>query len=155
MLTKISFTLLSFVVVIFSFSINSFADDEPCIQCHEKISPGQVADWRTSQHFKEGITCSTCHGEEHSNEKDVNLVQLPDEHVCAECHETQFEQFKKGKHNFGWTSLNALPVTHVEPDELMEGGRGCGGCHNMVLKLRHKKRNCELKVIAIKNNYLR
>ncbi len=56
MLTKIGFTLLSCVVVLFIFSINSF----------------------------------------------------PDEHVCAECYETQFQQFKKGKHNFGWKMMNAI-----------------------------------------------
>lgn len=38
------------------------------------------------------------------------------------------------KHNYGWTSLNAIPATHLAPDELMEGGRGCGGCHNMGMK---------------------
>jgi hypothetical protein len=98
------------------------------------------------------VTCSVCHGEAHQGAKDAKLAQLPDEQVCAECHEEQFNQFAKGKHNFGWTSLNALPVTHVEPDELMEGGRGCGGCHNMGIKSEAQKKDQRDKGYRYQNN---
>ncbi|MBL7092446.1 cytochrome C [candidate division KSB1 bacterium] len=152
MVKQICLFVLVFTFLLIFFNSILFSDDEPCVQCHIKISPGQVADWRTSQHFEEGITCSTCHGEEHNSKENVNLVQFPDEHVCGECHDTQFEQFKKGKHNFGWTSLNALPVTHVEPDELMEGGRGCGGCHNMGIKTEAQKKELREKGYRYQNN---
>jgi hypothetical protein len=118
----------------------AFGAEEACVTCHRKISPGQVADWESGIHSQEEVTCSTCHGEEHKGAKDAHLVTLPDEYVCAECHEVQFEQFAKGKHNFGWTAMNAMPITHVEPDELMEGGRGCGGCHNMGIKSEEQKK---------------
>ena len=98
------------------------------------------------------MTCSTCHGEEHKGAKDGHLAQLPDEHLCAECHEEKFDQFSKGKHNFGWTSLNAMPITHVEPDELMEGGRGCGGCHNMGIKSEDQKKEQRAKGYRYQNN---
>ncbi len=111
-----------------------------CIECHKKVSPGQVKDWSVSKHAENDITCDVCHGDAHTSAKDVDKAVLPDEHKCAECHEEQFNQFKKGKHQFGWTSLNALPITHVEPDELMEGGRGCGGCHNMGIKTEAQKK---------------
>ena len=71
--------------------------------------------------------------------KDYKLAVLPDEKVCAQCHEDQFGQFTKGKHNLGWSSMMALPVTHLEPDELIEGDRGCGGCHNMGVKTEAQK----------------
>ncbi len=122
--------LLGCSVAMICFTAPALASEETCITCHKTISSGQVADWESSQHSNEEVTCSVCHGDAHTGAKDAKLAQLPDEHVCAECHEEQFDQFAKGKHNFGWTSLNALPITHVEPDELMEGGRGCGGCHN-------------------------
>ena len=144
--------ILTFAVIIISLSISSFADEESCVKCHEKITPGQVADWRISQHYEEGVSCSNCHGEEHNSSKNVDLVQLPDEQVCGECHDTQFEQFKRGKHNFGWTSMNAMPVTHVEPDELMEGGRGCGGCHNMGVKSEAQKKEQRDKGYRYQNN---
>lgn len=134
------------------FSSTAAAKVETCVKCHEKISPGQVADWKASKHFKEDTTCSDCHGEKHQNEKDANLASFPDEHTCAQCHEDQFNQFAKGKHNFGWTSMNALPVTHVEPDELMEGGKGCGGCHNMGIKTEAQKKEQLAKGYRYQNN---
>lgn len=110
-----------------------------CVDCHTKVSPGQVQDWQSSKHAGEDVTCSTCHGEGHQTADDVEKAQLPDEALCAECHEEQFTSFSHGKHNFGWTSLNAIPGTHYAPDELIEGGRGCGGCHNMGIKTEAQK----------------
>ena len=139
-------------IVMFCFPALASAAEEVCIGCHRTISPGQVADWESSNHSKEGVTCSVCHGDKHKSGKTAHLAQLPDEHVCAECHEEQFDQFAKGKHNFGWTSLNALPITHVEPDELMEGGRGCGGCHNMGIKSDEQKKDQRDKGYRYQNN---
>ncbi len=107
---------------------------DKCVECHTKVSPGMVADWKTSEHSKNDVTCSTCHGDAHSTAEDFLKAKLPNEAVCAECHEEQFESFKKGKHNYGWAVLNAIPATHMAPDELIEGGRGCGGCHNMGIR---------------------
>jgi hydroxylamine dehydrogenase len=144
--------ILVCLLVMFCFTGLALAAKEPCITCHNDISPGQVADWESSKHSKEDVTCSVCHGEGHKGAKDAHLAQLPDEQVCAECHEEQFDQFTKGKHNFGWTSMNALPVTHVEPDELMEGGRGCGGCHNMGIKSKAQKKEQRDKGYRYQNN---
>ena len=145
-------------IAVFCFScllflpVNSFAKQSECIKCHKKISPCRVDDWESSKHSKEDVGCSVCHGEKHTNAKDAKLAVLPDEHVCKECHEEQFEQFAKGKHNFGWTSMNALPVTHIEPDILMEGGKGCGGCHNMGIKTEEQKKDQRKKGYRYQNN---
>ena len=146
------FALLGCSIAMFCFTTLAIAAKDVCVNCHKTISPGQVADWESSKHSKEEVTCSVCHGDGHKGEKDAQLAQLPDEHVCAECHEEQFNQFAKGKHNFGWTSLNALPITHVEPDELMEGGRGCGGCHNMGIKSDEQKKDQRDKGYRYQNN---
>ncbi|MFH1148043.1 MAG: multiheme c-type cytochrome [Pseudomonadota bacterium] len=127
------------------------AKDETCIMCHEGVMPGQVRDWQSSKHSRSDVSCSTCHGS-HTGRKDAELVRLPDEQVCAQCHEKQFREFAKGKHNYGWTSMNALPITHVEPDELMEGGRGCGGCHNMGIKSEAQKKELKEKGYRYQNN---
>ena len=139
-------------IAMFCFTGLAIGAEEACITCHRDISPGQVADWESSKHSEEDVTCSVCHGEEHTNAKDFKKVTLPDEHVCAQCHEEQFDSFVKGKHNHGWTSLNAMPVTHVEPDELMEGGRGCGGCHNMGVKSEAQKKEQRDKGYRYQNN---
>ncbi len=130
----------------------TLAKENKCISCHKKVSPGQVKDWSVSAHAKNDVTCNVCHGDAHTSAKDVAKVVLPDEHKCAECHEEQFNSFKKGKHQFGWTSLNALPVTHLEPDELMEGGKGCGGCHNMGIKTEAQKKEQHEKGYRYQNN---
>ncbi len=128
------------------------ATENPCVACHLKTTPGLVADWQASLHSKNEVFCSNCHGEKHRNNKDSDLARLPDEHVCAECHEEQFDQFSRGKHNFGWSSMNALPITHMEPDLLMEGGKGCGGCHNMGIKSDAQKKDQLSKGYLYQNN---
>ena len=128
------------------------AEEEGCITCHRGVSPGQVADWETSRHAKMRVTCSVCHGEAHMSAEDADLVSFPDENTCGECHEDQLAQFARGKHNFGWTSMNALPVTHLEPDVLVEGGRGCGGCHNMGIKSAEQKADQLAKGYRYQNN---
>ncbi len=135
-----------------AFAGNPPDTENVCVACHLKVTPGLVADWQASQHSKEGIVCSECHGDKHRNSKDSNLVRLPDERVCAECHQEQFDQFARGKHNFGWNSLNALPITHMEPDILMEGGKGCGGCHNMGIKTDAQKKDQLAKGYRYQNN---
>ncbi len=128
------------------------AAEENCVTCHRQVSPGQVADWEVSKHSKMDVTCSTCHGEKHTSASDANMAQFPDEKKCAECHEAQFNQFAKGKHNFGWTAMNAIPATHFAPDELIEGGRGCGGCHNMGIKSEAQKKDQAEKGYRYQNN---
>lgn len=125
---------------------------DACISCHEKISPGQVQDWRVSRHADEGVSCDTCHGDEHGSKADYKEAKLPSEQVCKECHEEQFDQFSHGKHNMGWKVLNVIPATHLAPDELMEGGRGCGGCHNMGIKTDAEKADQLAKGYRYQNN---
>jgi len=144
-------SLLALCVAIV-FSGPSWAKEEACISCHSGKTPGLVADWKASKHYQERVSCSACHGTKHKSSKDSGLARLPDERVCAECHEEQFDQFVQGKHNLGWKAMNALPVTHVEPDELMEGGRGCGGCHNMGIKSEKDKEELRKKGYRHQNN---
>ena len=72
------------------------AAEESCVQCHRGVTPGQVMDWESSRHHKMGISCDECHGDGHTGADDAHLATLPDEHVCAGCHEEQFEQLLGG-----------------------------------------------------------
>jgi hypothetical protein len=144
--------LCAVTIVGVGFATAAFAEEDACVSCHRGISPGQVADWEASKHAENDISCSDCHGDKHTGASDAALVELPAETVCGECHEEQLAQFSKGKHNFGWTSMNAMPITHVEPDELMEGGRGCGGCHNMGIKSEAQKKEQRDKGYRYQNN---
>lgn len=149
-----------FIVVFFSLLVafllvpnTAFTEDgKVCINCHRSVTPLLVKDWQASEHSNNDVACPICHGSKHKSRKTVHLAVMPTEVTCSECHEEQFEQFTKGKHNFGWTSLNALPITHMEPDELMEGGKGCGGCHNMGVKSEAQKKDLHEKGYTYRTN---
>ena len=58
---------------------------------------------------------------------DEAAVPTPD--VCGQCHGTQVAQFSSGKHALAWAALKAMPTTHELPMILVDGMKGCGGCH--------------------------
>ncbi|MCP5106302.1 MAG: cytochrome C [bacterium] len=121
-------------LVAVSFLLVSSLPAQKCVDCHKKLTPGIVVDWELSKHSKNDVTCSTCHGENHTTDKDAANVRIPTPEVCAECHEDQVAQFKKGKHAFAWAALKAMPTTHHKPMALIDGMKGCGGCHKIGLK---------------------
>ncbi len=73
------------------------AATQPCVKCHEGITPGVVADWQLSKHAQNGIDCETCHGDGHTTATDVAKVKMPTAETCGQCHETQLGQFKQGQ----------------------------------------------------------
>ncbi len=107
---------------------------QACIECHSKITPNIVSDWRLSKHAGADVSCDSCHGTGHMSKEDVAKVNIPTPDTCAQCHGTQVEQFKGGKHAFAWAAMKAMPTFHYQPMALMEGMKGCGGCHKIGLK---------------------
>jgi len=105
-----------------------------CVECHKTVSPGIVGDWELSKHFENEVGCAVCHGEDHTTADDIASVTLPTPATCNDCHDEQVEQFSKGKHAFAWAALKAMPTTHALPTTLVDGMRGCGGCHKIGLK---------------------
>jgi hydroxylamine dehydrogenase len=107
---------------------------ETCVECHKTVTPSIVSDWQLSKHSQNAIDCSACHGEEHTSAADVANVKIPTPETCATCHEERVQQFKAGKHAFAWAAMKAMPTAHWQPMALMEGQKGCGGCHKIGLK---------------------
>ncbi len=105
-----------------------------CVNCHKTVTPTIVTDWELSEHSKDGVSCADCHGSEHTTEADVDEAAVPTPEVCAECHSDQVAQFSKGKHALAWGVLKAMPTTHQLPSTLVDGLKGCGGCHKIGLK---------------------
>ncbi len=105
-----------------------------CVQCHSAITPRAVGDWKLSAHSREDVGCDACHGDGHNSADDVANVKLPTPETCAECHEERVEQYKKGKHALAWAAMNAMPTIHAQPTALIDGMKGCGGCHKIGLK---------------------
>lgn len=112
----------------------SVASAQVCLPCHRKVTPGIVADWELSKHSKNKIDCSECHGNEHKSAQDVAQAKIPTPDTCSNCHEARVKQFKSGKHAAAWAAMKAMPTAHWQPMALMEGMKGCGGCHKIGLK---------------------
>ena len=105
-----------------------------CVECHMKATAGIVGDWKLSAHADADVTCDVCHGDGHKSAEDVAKAKIPTPATCAECHEEQVDQFKEGKHALAWAAMKAMPTAHWQPMALMEGMKGCGGCHKIGLK---------------------
>ncbi len=102
-----------------------------CIECHSKHTPNIVSDWKLSKHSQMEVTCVACHGDQHQSASDVSKVKIPTPETCAECHQTQVEQYKHGKHSKAWAAMLAMPTIHWQPMAMIEGQKGCGGCHKI------------------------
>ncbi len=107
---------------------------DACVDCHAKVTPGIVADWRLSRHAAADVGCGTCHGTAHATAEDAAKAELPTPETCAPCHPERVDQFKKGKHAAAWGAMNAMPTIHWQPMAMTEGMKGCGGCHKIGLK---------------------
>jgi len=105
-----------------------------CVDCHKKETPSMVADWQASAHSKKDVVCSTCHGEEHKSASDFAKAQIPTPELCGTCHDEKLQQFKRGKHSVAWLAMKVMPTAHAQPVAMMEGMKGCGGCHKVGLK---------------------
>jgi hydroxylamine dehydrogenase len=105
-----------------------------CVECHAKVTPKIVSDWKLSKHSQASIDCAACHGDQHTMATDVAKVKIPTPDTCATCHQTQVEQYKKGKHSLAWAAMKAMPTIHWQPMAMIEGEKGCGGCHKIGLK---------------------
>ena len=105
-----------------------------CVECHAKVTPGVVGDWKASKHAGVGVGCDTCHGADHMTAADASKAKIPTPETCGQCHQTQVEQFSHGKHALAWTAMKAMPTFHYQPMALTEGMKGCGACHQIGLK---------------------
>lgn len=105
-----------------------------CVDCHRQVTPEIVSDWELSAHSEMGIDCSICHVGGHSSAQDVDQLEPVTAATCGTCHPDRLEQFSRGKHALAWTSMKAMPTTHWKPMALIEGMKGCGGCHKLGLK---------------------
>jgi hydroxylamine dehydrogenase len=48
-----------------------------CVECHAKVTPNVVNDWKLSEHAGLGIGCDSCHGGEHLTAADAAKAKLP------------------------------------------------------------------------------
>ena len=127
-----SFLALTILLLVSSFSAaQSAASASTCVDCHSKQTPNIVSDWKLSKHSAVDVTCATCHGDQHQSAADVAKVKIPTPDTCKQCHETQVEQYRHGKHSKAWAAMMAMPTIHWQPMAMIEGQKGCGACHKV------------------------
>ena len=133
---KISSPILMLILLIAAVGMftNAAFPAATCVDCHKTTTPNIVSDWQLSKHGQAGLDCATCHGDQHASATDVAKAQIPTPDTCATCHDAQVKQYKAGKHAFAWAAMNAMPTVHYSPMLLIEGMKGCGGCHKIGTK---------------------
>lgn len=109
-----------------------------CVTCHAKkgITGSALRDFSMSKHAAQGMTCAECHlkgdaAKRTSACEKPGVVTSVSAGVCAACHAAQVEQFGKGKHAKAWVAMSAMPTTKDQPNAIMDGMKGCGGCHRI------------------------
>ena len=133
------------VIIAISSAVCAVAYAQDCLNCHKDVTPNIVSDWQLSKHSQNDVDCSVCHGDKHKDPYDVANVQIPTPETCAICHDEKVAQFKKGKHAPAWAAMKAMPTTHWQPMALMEGMKGCGGCHKIGLKTEEEMKGLKEK----------
>ena len=116
------------------FADVAVGSSDACVECHTKLNEKMVGDWRLSAHSENDVSCTNCHGDQHVSAEDVEKALMATPNTCAECHEEQVAQFTAGKHSKAWLVMKAMPTAHWQPAALMEGMKGCGGCHKLGFK---------------------
>jgi len=116
-----------------------------CVKCHvqKNITGSAIRDWQLSKHSEAAVACANCHipvkeaAESIRNTstvcEDKRVRRAVSPRNCAGCHPEQFEQFSTGKHAVAWVAMTAMPTTAMQPHALIEGMKGCGGCHRIGL----------------------
>lgn len=109
-----------------------------CVACHTQrgITGSAIRDWKLSKHATKQVTCEVCHltgdaAKKTSACETNGVVRAVQGKTCATCHEEQAAQFAKSKHAAAWVALNAMPTTKDQPHAMMDGMKGCGGCHRI------------------------
>jgi hypothetical protein len=120
--------------ILFLFAGTLLTSAQNCIDCHTKVTPNVVKDWKMSKHFENDVDCSVCHGEAHTTMTDYKKAEMPTPETCSTCHEEQVDQFMAGKHSKAWAAIMAMPTIHMQPWPLIEGEKGCGSCHKIGAK---------------------
>jgi Seven times multi-haem cytochrome CxxCH/PKD domain len=108
---------------------------EACVNCHTFVTSGIVAQFNEGAMSKNGVTCVSCHGDDH------DVITQNGGHVpastCADCHPQQYAEFTAKdaqnaiveKHALGWTRMTAAARYAVMP--AAERSTMCERCHNI------------------------
>ena len=102
-------------------------DDSTCIGCHTGQHPGLVSDWHGSAHFRAGVGCADCHGEQH--EAIIIARGAVATTVCATCHAKATAEFSASVHGRAWDAVEGAGLFLGAPEALRDAA--CRPCHEI------------------------
>jgi len=104
-------------------------EETDCLACHKMATPDVVKEWTKSAHAVKGVTCISCHGNDHRYiARKRGYVSAS---ACGECHQNQFLDFKESAH------LQGHPVAATSKFDVITTKllniEGCKDCHKLSL----------------------
>ncbi len=131
--------ILALAALASTFAGTSLAGEEgptdPCLACHETVTPGLTRQWSQSRHAASDVGCLTCHqadegdvdGFPHHGSRIATLVTPAD---CGQCHTTEAEEVGDSYHATAGQILDSADAYLAE----VLGGhpvaiQGCESCH--------------------------
>jgi len=73
-----------------------------CAECHRNETRAMVVEYEQSKHAARGVNCLDCHraleGQESMEHRGFTLAKDPTAKNCAQCHRTQYDQFRRSRH---------------------------------------------------------
>jgi hypothetical protein len=104
-------------------------EETDCLACHKLATPDVVKEWTKGVHAIKGVTCISCHGNDH------RYIAKKRGHVsastCGECHQNQFVDFRESAHNKGHAV--ATPSRFDVISTKLLDIKGCKDCHKLSL----------------------
>lgn len=97
---------------------------ENCIECHSKVTPREVSEYKSGTHYKKGLSCETCHGSDHSA-----MMVVTGKKVCSKCHEQETKEMLESKHSESWYNSWKNPRYQVLSKSMRQ--QGCARCHDI------------------------
>ena len=110
-------------------------EGQACLDCHQEMNPGIVAQWWGSAHAQAEVDCYSCH---QANEGDpaafehygFEIAVIVSPNYCARCHAREAEEFAASHHSKAAQFIGSLDNIL---GEIVEGGpaaiNGCRQCH--------------------------
>ncbi|MDN3510404.1 MAG: NapC/NirT family cytochrome c [Candidatus Jettenia sp.] len=104
-------------------------EETDCLACHKMATPDVVKEWTRGAHAIKGVTCISCHGNDH------RFIAKKQGHVsastCGECHQNQYVEFRESAH------LKGHPVATPSAFDMISTRllniEGCKDCHKLSL----------------------
>ena len=105
----------------------------------------QYNEWKTSQHAKTGVMCTTCHNVHQKEDLKIAMTKLTADSLCMNCHVTLQRRAAHRIHTFGSCVACHMPETighehshtfqFISPELSIRAGgvekqpNSCSGCH--------------------------